>query len=137
MYLYSIEHLVSSAEKNSIVSEEGDEEKIDDEEDEMKKKMRKRRKRRVKKEMKMMQRIETNDSERSNLKSMLASPEDALNAEELKELKKVIAELSLVQMKRNKTIESSIRNLTKENALMKTSLEVFEGKLRKFRASST
>ena len=119
------------------MSEEGDEEKIDDEEDEMKKKMRKRRKRRVKKEKKMMNIIETNDSERSNLKSMLASPEDALNAEELKELKKVIAELSLVQMKRNKTIESSIRNLTKENALMKTSLEVFEGKLRKFRASST
>ena len=79
-----------------------------------------KKERRSQERKKMMNIIETNDSERSNLKAMLASPEDAVNAEELKELKKVIAELSLVQVKRNKTIESSIRSLTKENALIKT-----------------
>lgn len=135
MYLYSIEHLVSSAEKNSIVSEEVDEEKID--EDETRKKMRERRKRRVNKEMKMMQSKENNESERSNVRSMLASPEDIVNAEELLELKKVVAELRLVQLKRNKTIESSIQSMTKENATMKASLKDFEKKLRKFRSSAS
>jgi hypothetical protein len=137
LYLYSIDHLVSSAKKNSVVAddiEEKIEEEKDDEENEIKKKMKERRKQRPKREM--IQRS-ANDSEHGSLKSMFSSPEDIVNTAELKELQNAIAELRLLQQKRNSKMESSIRAIMKENSMMRKTLSEFERKLGKFSASSS